>query len=287
MPSLLCLGLGYTAGVLADRLMGEGWRVVGTVRGEARAAELKARGFEAIVHDGRAPTPALAAAIGHADAIVSSVPPDDHGDPMLRDHRADLAAAGQAAWIGYLSTTGVYGDRGGDWVDETAELRPSGVRQQRRVDAEAGWLGLWRDAGRPVHVFRLAGIYGPGRSPVATAQRGEARRVYKEGQIFSRIHVADAATVLAASIARPRPGAVYNVADDEPAAPWDVTAYACNVAGVPAPPLVPFESADLSPMARSFYADSKRVSNRLIRTELGVNLAFPDYRAGLSALART
>jgi nucleoside-diphosphate-sugar epimerase len=188
------------------------------------------------------------------------------------------------AWVGYLSTTGVYGDRDGGWVDETSELRPSGARGRRRVAAETAWLDLWRDRGVPVHIFRLAGIYGPGRSPFDALRAGTAKRIVKPGQVFSRIHVDDLASVLLSSIARPRPGAVYNVCDDEPASPADVVAHAAQLLGAPPPPLVSFDEAALSPMARSFYADNKRVSNALIKTELGVRLRYPDYRAGLAAI---
>jgi len=198
--------------------------------------------------------------------------------------RAALAALPGLAWLGYLSTTGVYGDRAGGWVDEASELRPSGPRGRRRVAAEAGWLGLWRRHGVPVHIFRLAAIYGPGRSPFDALRADTARRIAKPGQVFSRIHVDDLASVLIASIARPRPGAIYNVCDDEPAAPEAVVAHAASLLGLPAPPLMPFEAAGLSPMARRFYDDNKRVSNALIKKELGVRLRYPNYRAGLAAI---
>ena len=213
-----------------------------------------------------------------------SVPPDAAGDPVLAVHGEDIAGIKCLRWLGYLSTTGVYGDHGGGWVDETAELSPSGERGRRRIAAEAGWLDLWQRLGVPVHVFRLAAIYGPGRSPFDALRAGTAKRIDKPGQVFSRIHVEDLAYVLASSISRPRPGAVYNVCDDNPAAPEAVVAYAAALLGMPPPPLVPFEAAGLSPMARSFYDDNKRVSNRLIKTELGVTLRYPDYRAGLAAI---
>jgi nucleoside-diphosphate-sugar epimerase len=201
---------------------------------------------------------------------------------VLAAHGEDIAKIGNLSWLGYLSTTGVYGDRGGGWVDETAALSPSGERGRRRVAAETGWLDLWRRCGVPVHIFRLAGIYGPGRSPFDALRAGSAKRIDKPGQVFSRIHVGDLAGVLAASISRPRPGAVYNVCDDDPAAPQAVVAHAAALLGVPAPPLVPLEAAGLSSMARSFYDDNKRVSNRLIKRELGMTLRYPDYRTGLA-----
>jgi nucleoside-diphosphate-sugar epimerase len=216
--------------------------------------------------------------------LLVSVPPDAAGDPVLAVHGEDIARIKGLRWLGYLSTTSVYGDHGGGWVDETAELAPSGDRGRRRVAAEAGWLELWHRRGVPVHIFRLAGIYGPGRSPFDALRAGTAKRIDKPGQVFSRIRVEDLAHVLAASISRPRPGAIYNVCDDDPAAPEAVVAHAAALLGMPAPPLVPFEAAELSPMARSFYDDNKRVSNRLIKSELGVTLRYPDYRAGLAAI---
>jgi nucleoside-diphosphate-sugar epimerase len=216
--------------------------------------------------------------------VLVSVPPDEAGDPVLDTHADDIAALPGLAWLGYLSTTGVYGNRGGDWVDEASELRPSGARGRRRVAAEAGWLDLWRRRGVPVQVFRLAGIYGPGRSPFEALRAGTAKRIERPGQVFSRIHVEDLASVLAASIALPRPGAIYNVCDDAPAEPAAVIAHAADLLGLPAPPLVPFDEAELSPMARSFWTDNKRVSNALIKQELGVALRYPNYRAGLTAI---
>lgn len=285
MAHLFCFGFGYTARALSDRLAAAGWRVGGTCRSPEAAAALAAAGLAAIPFDRARPLPREAlAGITH---ILSSIPPEAEGDPVLDLHGADIAALPGLAWVGYLSTTGVYGDRGGAWVDESAPLAPSGERGRRRVKAEAGWLKLWREEGVPVHVFRLAAIYGPGRSPFAALRAGTARRIDKEGQVFSRIHVEDLAAALATSIANPRPGAVYNVCDDAPAAPADVIAYAAGLLGLPAPPLVPLAEAALSPMAQSFYADNKRVANALMKRELGVRLCYPDYRAGLAAILAT
>ena len=199
---------------------------------------------------------------------------------------AALAAAGPFDWVGYLSTTGVYGDRGGARVDEASALRPTTTRGRRRVDAEAAWLGLHRDHGLPVHVFRLAGIYGPGRSQLDQVRAGRARRIVKPGQVFSRIHVDDIAAVLDASMQRPNAGAAYNVCDDVAAPPQDVVAYACRLLGVAPPPPVPIADAELGEMARSFYAENKRVDNGRIKRELGVTLAYPSYREGLAELLR-
>jgi len=289
---LLCFGLGYTARALAARLAAEGWTINGTSRGGERATYRFSRDH-----------PLAATAFAGVTHVLVSIPPDEAGDPVLAKHVGDITPSDRGppartragrprsdrsgpglAWLGYLSTTGVYGDRGGDWVDETSELRPTGERGRRRVEAERGWLDLWRRSGVPVHVFRLAAIYGPGRSPFDALRAGAAKRIDKRGQVFSRIHVEDLASVLLASIEKPRPGAVYDVCDDEPAPPEEVVAHAAALLGLPAPPLVPFEDAELSPMARSFYDDNKRVSNALIKNELGVALRYPNYRAGLAAI---
>lgn len=201
---------------------------------------------------------------------------------MLGRHGQDLLGCGSIVWAGYLGTTGVYGDRGGEWVSEADPVAPTQPRTRRRVRAEGHWLA----SGLPVQLFRLAGIYGPGpgRSALAAVRSGRARRIVKPGQVFCRIHVDDIVQVLRASMIRPNPGAIYNVADDEPAPPQDVVTYACELLGVEPPPEIPFETADLSPMARSFYSDSRRVSNERIRGELGIELLYPSYREGLSAL---
>jgi nucleoside-diphosphate-sugar epimerase len=282
VPYLFCFGLGYTSRVLARRLAAEGWIVGGTCRTEDQASALRAAGFFIDVFDRDHPLPRKV--LDGVTHLLVSVPPDAAGDPVLEIHGDDIAGIEGPRWLGYLSTTGVYGDRGGGWVDETAALSPSGERGRRRAAAEAGWLALWHRHGMPVHIFRLAGIYGPGRSPFEALRAGTAKRIDKPGQVFSRIHVEDLACVLAASISRPRPGGVYNVCDDDPAAPEAVVAHAAALLGVPTPPLVPFEAAELSPMARSFYDDNKRVSNRLIKSELGVTLRYPDFHAGLAAI---
>lgn len=213
------------------------------------------------------------------------MPPGETGDPVLAAHGECIAGLGpRLRWLAYLSTTGVYGDRGGAWVDETTPLRPTSERGCRRLAAEEAWRALADRAHLPLHVFRLAGIYGPGRNPLRSVIDGTAKRIVKTGQVFSRIHVEDIAAVLDASIARPNPGAAYNVCDDEPAPPQEVVLFAAGLLGRAPPPEVDFETADLTPMARSFYAESKRVSNRRIREELGVRLAYPTYREGLRAL---
>lgn len=282
---LFCFGLGFSAEALARRLSERGFAVAGTCRGVEKAVALAAKGFEMHLFDEGHPLAGPAAALGGTTHLLLSIPPGAAGDPAFAAHARDIAAlAPSLEWVGYLSTTGPYGDHGGDWVTEDAPLAPSTERGRRRLAAEEAWRGLATDAGLPLHIFRLAGIYGPGRNQIRSLLDGTAKRVVKEGQVFSRIHVEDIGAVLEASIARPNPGAVYNVCDDEPAPPQDVVVYAALLLGREPPPEIPFEKAELSPMARSFYAESKRVSNRRIREELGVLLAYPTYREGLDAL---
>ena len=274
---LFCFGLGFSALALARQLRDKGFAIAGTCRSEEKAAALRAEGIDAFVYG---PDHALApAALEGTTHLLLSIPPDDQGDPVARDLGNSLQAL-PLQWVGYLSTTGVYGDRGGDWVDESSPLAPSTARGRRRLEAEEQWAAL----DLPLHIFRLAGIYGPGRNQLATLRAGTAKRIVKEGQVFSRIHVEDIASVLAASIAQPAPGTAYNVCDNEPAPPQEVVTYAAELLGLTPPPEVPFEDADLSPMAKSFYAESKRVSNKRIREELGITLRYPTYREGLRVL---
>lgn len=274
MKTLLSIGHGYSAEALARRLLPQGWRVIGTTRRPDKAQRMAARGVEAVLLPG-----SLAQAMAEATHILVSVAPDETGDPILRDHAEELRAA-RAEWVGYLSTTAVYGDHAGGWVDEETALTPTTARGHARVAAERGWSAL----GLPVQIFRLAGIYGPGRGPFEKVRDGTARRIIKPGQVFSRIHVEDIAQVLEASITRPRPGGIYNVCDDDPAPPEDVIGHAAELLGLPLPEAIPYETAEMTPMARSFYAESKRVRNDRIKDELGVKLLFPTYREGLAAL---
>lgn len=285
MNHILCFGLGFSARTLAERLAARGWAVSATSRSAAGAAAIDALGYRGLVFDGSQPLPPET--FDGVTHVVVSAPPDTDGDPVLRRHAADFAArAGQFRWVAYLSTTGVYGDHGGGLVTEETPLTPNTERGHRRLLAETQWLGLWRDSGLPVMIFRLAGIYGPGRNQLLALLDGSAKRVIKPGQIFSRIHVADIANTLEASIRHPHPGRAYNVCDDEACPPQDVVEFGARLLGLPVPPDVPFAEAGLSPMAKSFYADSKRVSNRRIVQELGVTLSYPTYREGLSALAK-
>ena len=276
--TLLSLGHGYSAQALARILIAQGWQVIGTTRSADKAARLAADGVLGLVWPGSDIGPALA----RATHLLTSAAPDADGDPVLRLLHDQIAARARALrWAGYLSTTGVYGDHAGAWVDEDAPLTPATQRGQARVRAEAAWRAI---PGLPLHIFRLAGIYGPGRGPFEKVRNGTARRIIKPGQVFSRIHVDDIAQVLAASIARPNPGAAYNLCDDDPAPPQDVIAHAAHLLGLPVPPPEDFATAQMTPMARSFYAESKKVSNRRIKDELGVRLIHPDYRTGLAAL---
>lgn len=272
-------GLGFSGRVIARALAAAGWQVAGTTR-SGEAADLP--GIEVFSFDRDHPLPPDA--LDGVTAMLSSVPPDAQGDPVLDGAGAALRAL-PLTWAGYLSTTGVYGDRDGGWVTEESELRPTQERSRRRVDAEAAWQA----SGLPVHIFRLAGIYGPGRSAIDTVRAGQARRIVKPGQVFSRIHVDDIAATVLASLARPHPGAAYNVCDDDAAPPQQVIAHACALQDVAPPPEVPWDEAQatLSPMALSFYADNKRVANDRIKRDLGVVLRHPTYREGLAAILRS
>ena len=275
---LFCFGLGYSAGVLAGHLAARGWEIRGTTRKPAKAAALAARGWRIEPFERDRPVPS--AALAGVTHVLTSIAPDAEGDPVLDRHAPDLAALPGLAWAGYLGTTAVYGDRQGAWVDEDTPIEPTLARADRRARAEAAWLA----SGLPVHIFRLAGIYGPGRNAFVNLREGTARRIDKPGQVFSRIHVEDIAAALEASIARPRPGAVYNVCDDEPCPPQDVITHAASLLGVAPPPEVPFAEATLSPMAASFYGESKRVSNARAKADLGWAPRFPSYREGLAAI---
>lgn len=279
---LFCFGLGYTAQALARALRAEGWQIAGTTRDPAKRARLTAEGIEVYRFARDHPLEQAEQALAGTTHLLSSIAPDEQGDPVLGQHGRDLLRCGSIVWAGYLGTTGVYGDRRGEWVSEAEPVAPTMPRTRRRVRAEGHWLA----SGLPTHLFRLAGIYGPGpgRSALAAVRAGTARRIDKPGQMFGRVHVDDIVQVLRASMARPNPGAIYNVADDEPAPPQDVITFACALLSVTPPPEVPFEHAELSPMARSFYSDSRRVCNARIKQELGVALRYPSYREGLRAL---
>lgn len=274
MNTLLSLGHGYSAQALARLLIPQGWRVIGTTRSAAKAQALRAQGVEPVLWQDD-----LTSALAQSTHFLSSIAPDESGDPVLLRYGQQIAAT-PLHWVGYLSTTAVYGDHKGAWVDETTALTPGTARGAARVAAEQAWSAL----GLPLHIFRLAGIYGPGRGPFEKVRDGTARRIIKTGQVFSRTHVQDIAQVLAASIARPAPGGIYNVCDDDPAPPEDVLSHAARLLGLPDPPAIPYETAEMTPMARSFYAESKRVRNDRIKADLGLKLLYPTYREGLAGL---
>ncbi|MGH1454796.1 MAG: SDR family oxidoreductase [Paracoccaceae bacterium] len=274
---LISFGHGYSAQALSKRLLAEGWTILGTTRSTDKADDLRRQGIAPLLFSD--PIPPEFADSSH---ILISAGPDNRGDPTLAEYAGALAEM-TPEWVGYLSTTGVYGDHQGGWVDEATALTPSTKRGQARVMAES----QWRATPLPLHIFRLAGIYGPGRGPFAKVRNGTARRIIKQGQVFSRIHVDDIAQVLYASMLAPNAGAIYNLCDDDPAPPQDVIAYAAKLLGLPVPPAVAYNQAEMTPMARSFYAESKRVRNDRIKDELGVTLRYPDYRTGLKAMIAT
>ena len=279
---LLCLGYGYVARRLAKTLTREGWRIAGTARAEAKATALDAEGVEPIEWDADGLGPH---AFDGTSTILVSMPPDGDGCPAYAAAEPSLIYyARNFSWIGYLSSNGVYGDHGGAWVDENSALNATSPRARHRAHAEAQWAGLAAALAVPLVIFRLPGIYGPGRSALDTVRDGRAQRIVKPGQMFSRCHVDDIAAALRASIANPGAGALFNIADDEPAPPQDVIAYACELLGVAPPPLIPIENANLSEMARSFYDDNKRVSNALMKERLQITLNYPTYRDGLRAI---
>jgi len=267
---------------LARRLKGEGWSVSASARASAEAERVTAAGATPVRLDDPA---ALDGALAHAKAILITAPPGPDGCPALPAIVPSLARSRAFPdWIGYLSTTGVYGDRRGGWVFETSRLAAQSVEGARRVGAERDWREVGRGMGLTVTVFRLPGIYGPGRSALDRLRAGQARRIAAPGQVFSRIHMEDLAAGLAASIAHPRAGAVYNLCDDEPAPNSEVIAYAAELLGMVPPPEIPLADAGLSPQALRFYAESKRVSNALAKAELGWRPTYPSYRDGLRAI---
>lgn len=284
MTNLFCFGLGYSAAAAATRLAQKGWRIAGTSTTPDGASRIDALGFQGLVFEGQRRTDDVRQALETATHLLLSIPPDSDGDPAYRAYAGDIAASRTLAWIGYFSTVGVYGDADGGWVDEETPARPGSERGQRRLDAECAWLKLGRDASKTVMIFRLPGIYGPGRSAIDDLRAGTARRIVKPGQVFNRIHVEDIAAAFEAGAERTA-GGVYNVTDDCPAPPQDVVAYGAELLGVPSPPDLDFAKAALSPMARSFYSESKRVSNARLKADLVVRLAYPTYREGLAAIA--
>lgn len=284
MTSLFCFGLGYSAEALARRVHPLGWRIAGTARTLEGTARIATLGYEAHLFDGMSPAPTIPDALARATHVLVSAGPDGDGDPTLRFHRDDLARAPQLGWIGYLSTIGVYGNTDGAWVDETTPPNPGSERAARRVAAEEAWRAFAKSEGKRIQIFRLGGIYGPGRSAINDLRAGKARRIVKPGQVFNRIHVEDIATVLLAAASGAGSHVVYNVTDGVPSPSQDMVEHAAHLLEMTPPPPISVEEAALSPMGKSFYAENRRVSNERLQDDLGITLAFPSYREGLAQI---
>lgn len=278
-PCLLIFGHGYTANVLVDHLGTEDWEIFGTTRNVETADLLRENNITPIMWSDEK---YLKSIIKQSNYILHSIAPTEVGDPVYEKYAEDIKARSiNLSWFGYLSTTSVYGNHDGQWVDEKTPVNPSSNRGRLRVNAENTWASIHN---LPLHIFRLAGIYGAGRSPLDKIRSGKAQLISKPGQFFSRIHVEDIARVLQASIEMPNRGSIYNVCDDMPAAPDEVLTYAAKLLNYPEPPTIGFEEAVLTPMAKSFYSDNKRVKNHLIKNEFNLALKFPNFKAGLDAL---
>lgn len=282
--TLLCFGMGFVGGTLGALLQDKGWRVIGTARDEEGCEDLIRQGFEAHLFTGEKSGEGIKHALLQVTHVLNSVPPGQKGDPVLVHHGSDLSHASSLRWLGLLSTVGVYGEHRGDWVDEDTRPAPVAPRSALRFEAEKSWLSWGEEGGLLPHIFRLPGIYGPGRNQLETVRRGKARCLVKKNQVFNRVHIADIAQTLHASMQQPQAGHLFNISDDEPAPPQDVVSYACDLLGINAPPSIKFEDADLTPMARSFYGECKRVRNDRIKKQLGITLMYPTYREGLKAL---
>ncbi len=283
---LFIFGLGYSARFLARMVMSEGWKVSGTCQSSEKKAELETEGVTAYIFDRQNSFDTPLETLGSVTHILSSVPPDEQGDPIVDLVGDYFGGLENLEWIGYLSTTGVYGDTKGEMVDETAKLNPSSERSRRRMRAEGQWFALYEQQKLPVHLFRLPGIYGPGYSTFDRVRDGKAKRISRPGHNFSRIHVEDIAQTLRASMSRPNSGAVYNVCDDEAAPPSDLITFTCDLLCTEPPTEISWDEArqSMSPMALSFWDDNRRIDNRRIKEELGVKLIYPNYRVGLSAI---
>jgi nucleoside-diphosphate-sugar epimerase len=278
-------GLGYTAERLAWRLLDLGWKVSGTVQSAERQENFRANAITAHLFGPDTPIVGAAKMLDGVTHLVSSIPPGKAGDPALLAYRQDLRRAASLRWVGYLSTPAVYGDREGALTRETDAPNPGSARGRHRLAAERAWIETFEGTGAATQIFRLSGIYGPGkRNALAQVQAGTARIIDKPGQVFNRIHVDDIGTILMASMARPDPGGIYNVADTEACPSGDVIRHACALLGVAPPEPIAFDSAELSAMARSFYSECKRLDTARLIDDLGVALAYPTYREGLAAI---
>ncbi len=282
---LFIFGTGFSSKAFVEEVRDQFDWIGGTTRSSDKTEALRTLGVEPFLFDGNSQGDGVAEALKQATHILVSIAPNEAGDPVLNQYANEIAGA-KPRWIGYLSTVGVYGNHDGAWVDEETPLHPVSKRSVQRVAAEEAWLAFAEQNDLPVQIFRLSGIYGPGRNAFENFRKGTARRLVKPGQVFNRIHVADIAGALKAAMAKPSTR-VFNVTDDEPAPPQDVVAFAAELLGVEAPPEIPFETADLTPMARSFYGENKRVSNQRVKDELGFTFRYPDYRVALKALLET
>jgi nucleoside-diphosphate-sugar epimerase len=283
--SLFCFGLGFAAQVFAKRMHAQEWTVSGTCRAIDKKNSLKE--LSVFPFDGAHVTEEICGALSKATHLLISIPPQPSGDVVLQKFSSQIAECKNLEWIGYISSTGVYGDTQGEWVDESSSLQPLTELNVRRVEAENGWLSMVKENGCPVMIFRCAAIYGPGRNLLVSVKQGRARRIEKPGLVFSRIHVEDLAQILEASIKKTRSEEIYNVSDDEPSPPSEAVEYACKLLNIAPPPLIPFESAELSEIARGFYQTCKRVGNKKIKEELGVKLKYPNNKSGLDAIFKT
>lgn len=282
---IFCFGFGFSAQGLARSLSTSDWEISGTCREPAKQNELSQMGWEGFIFDGNDSKSILPDFFKESSHLLISIPPKPT-DFVLDKFCSDILKKKDWQWIGYLSTTGVYGNKEGEVVTETSELKPTIDRAKRRLEAENRWLKLFSEHKLPVHIFRCVGIYGRGRNPIETVRKGLGKRIDKPGYKFSRVHVDDLASVLIASINKPNPGSIYNVCDDEPIESRHVTEYACELLKAELPPLIAFEEANLSEMAKSFYLDRKTISNQKIKEELGVKLKYPNYKVGLESLLK-
>ncbi|MEK9629975.1 MAG: SDR family oxidoreductase [Nitrospinota bacterium] len=278
--NLFCFGFGFTAKALAQRLPNAEWEVSGT----SRERNDKDSEVGVLPFDGTGPSKEIGQALSRATHLLITIPPQVEGEVVLKHFGPKIAENNKFKWIGYISSTGVYGDTQGEWVDESSPLQPQSELNKRRVEAEKAWIHFAEKHGLPVMIFRCVAIYGPNRNLLVSVKQGRARRIKKPGLVFSRIHVEDLAQTLDASIRNPKSGEIYNVSDDEPSPPWETVEYACSLLNVEPPPLIPFESAELSELARGFYKTCKRVGNKKIKEELGVKLKYPNYKIGLDAI---
>ena len=282
MNHLFCFGLGFSGRALGHSLFQDGWKVSGTTRSPEKLKVLEQKGFGVYFFPGEECL--IEVQLVSATHIIVTIPPKEEGDVVFREFREAIIQAKNLKWLGYISSTGVYGNHNNKWVDETSFLTPSNERNLLRVKVENQWLELGRKKSIGIHIFRSAGIYGPGRNMLETVKSGKARRIEKKGQVNGRIHVEDLVSVLKASIGKPNPGSIYNVCDDEPAPSKEVVEFACQLLKINPPPVISFNKAELSEMARIFYLDNKKIKNKKIKIELNIKLKYPNYREGLKAI---